>query len=208
MRDKLIVLLVVIGVVGIGALVYASKLDAGHSHQLNVPTRDLTETQAAELDELSRLNSLVVQQVASEGDFATMEQLADDDVVKDEVGEIKTLVKYQEYEHAAHSIGFLESYIKSGIEVSCPGHSLSHYYVFEKHGETELADENFEAAKEDLPEWIPAAREYVKQVPTGADIDEAIQHITDDIAKIDSGDTTVSDAELEYLLTDGSICVG
>jgi len=159
------------------------------------------------LDELSRLGSLASQQNITLDDFAQVDQMtAPDSDATDELGEIKIMVKYNEYEHALHGLGFLSSYVETGEHVICPGHSLSHYYVFMRHGEEDLAKDNLAEAKKNVDAWIPLAEAYDKQYPSGKDINAVIARVQQDIKNIDAGNSTAGDDEIRFLVTD-ALCI-
>ncbi len=160
------------------------------------------------IDETSRLASLIGQQTATPADFNNLAaMLSDNEHALDELGEIVTLVKYGEYEHVSHAIAFFDGYLRTGSELLCPAHALSHYYVFKKHGEDDLAEEALEEAEEQMPEWIPKAREYDQKYPSGQNFEEVVRRISADIENIESGNTTASDDEISFLTDEASICV-
>ena len=106
------------------------------------------------LNEINHLLLPVSYQNITEEDFDHLKELVkDNEVAAEELKELTTLAKYKEYNHIGHGLGFLYQYVKTGQEPACPGHLLSHYYVFTKHSESELAEENLEEAKEQIPEW-------------------------------------------------------
>ncbi|MBX4212178.1 hypothetical protein KW787_01835 [Candidatus Pacearchaeota archaeon] len=95
------------------------------------------------LNEIDRLLLPVDSQNITEKDFGTLTKMVrSDKYASGEVNEIVTLAKYKEYAHIGHGLGSLYQYVKTGQAPVCPGHLLSHYYVFLKHGEKDLAEEN------------------------------------------------------------------
>ena len=76
-----------------------------------------------------------------------------------------------------------------------------------KHNEPELANGAFAEAKEQLPLWMPKAKEYVLNDSALRDFDEAVKRLQNDIRSIAAGNTTASDNELRFLIEDGSVCV-
>ncbi len=159
------------------------------------------------IDEINRLNSLNSNESIKTGDFLKLEGLlSKDENALDEINEIKVMVKYEEYYHVYHGLGFLTDYIKSGKKTLCPGHSLSHYYVFIRHNETDLANDNFKEAKDVFQKWIPLAKAYAANNKI-LNFDNSVLRIQNDINNIYSGNITGSDEEIEWLSSDGSICV-
>jgi hypothetical protein len=160
------------------------------------------------LNELTAVSQLVNKKIATPDDFEKLEgMVAVDEDAEHEVEEIATLVKYKEYTHAGHGIGFLDGYIRTGKELLCPSHALVHYYVFEKHGEDELANHAMEEIEESFDEWVPLAREYDEKYPGGQDFDDIVKVIKGHIESIEKGDKTATDAELDFLLKEAGICV-
>ncbi len=103
------------------------------------------------LSEIDRLLLPVANQNISENDFEKLEELVkNDELAHHEVEELIVLARYKEYSHIGHGLTFLYKYVKSGEEAVCPGHQLAHYYVFNKHGETHLAEHVFEEAEESI----------------------------------------------------------
>ncbi len=106
------------------------------------------------LTEINRLLGPLEARNMSEKDFVHLQALVEgNNNGEHEVEELVTLATYQEYPHIGHGLGFLYEYVKTGEEPICPGHLLSHYYVFMNHNEEHLAEENFEEAQEQLTEW-------------------------------------------------------
>lgn len=106
------------------------------------------------LTEINRLLGPLEARNMSEKDFVHLQELVEgNEAGEHEVEELVTLTNYQEYSHIGHGLGSLYEYVKTGEEPICPGHLLSHYYVFMNHNEEHLAEENFEEAQEQLEEW-------------------------------------------------------
>ncbi len=92
---------------------------------------------------------------ATENDFNQLKNLTkDDEYASEEVNKLAILTKYREYAHAGHGLASLHDYVKTGNESICPGHALSHYYVFMKHNETQFAQGVFQEAEDQYPQWI------------------------------------------------------
>lgn len=123
-----------------------------------------------------------------------------------EMEELEALVKYGEQQHAAHTIAFMDAYLKTGKQISCPEHELAHFYVFAKHGESELAEHALLAAEEELDFWEPAAREFDEKYPSGISFDDRLADIRERMAAIRSGSSSVSDEE-SLDLANRAICV-
>lgn len=210
MRNTLLLILLIVLVGSGAAFIYnaSAVAEPKHNHDLGLPeVKELTEYDREVIYELRRLENLNEQQILEEGDFAYIEKLMAGDHDAEHLAEIKTLVKHGETEHAAHGFGFLIEHMQSGLDLTCPSHALAHYYVFTKEGETALAEENLDEAKDTLEGWIPAAREYDTKFPSEVNLDEAIRHIKDDLAQIEEGNTTISQEELDFLTYDASLCI-
>lgn len=159
-------------------------------------------------NEITRLMSLAGNDNISEEDFSSLNSMiGDDDKEKDEINEIKTMVKYKEFGHAAHGLSFLFEYVGTEKEVLCPGHSLSHYYIFHRHGEYELAGESLKEAKENLEDWIPKGRKYLKEYPNGEKFDDVVNKLNMHLKNIDNGIINITNSDLDYLDDKASICV-
>ena len=147
--------------------------------------------------ELQRLEALAAKHTITESDFASIEaSLAENDDALDELGEIKELVKEEEYDHAIHSFAFLIAFLSNGVRPICPGHSLLHYYIYTSHGADELAGEQLEEAETNLPAFAASAN--------GKDV---APHLQQDIDAIHAGTTTATNDELNYLNSDGGVCI-
>lgn len=161
----------------------------------------------AALDEVARLASLTASSSITEDDLTTLNQmLAGDDGAAGNLEELNMMVRYGEYEHAGHSLGFIDGYLRTGESVLCPEHELAHYYVFKKHGEDELADEALDETKESIEEWEPKARAFDEKYPSGKSVDERIADMDSKIESIESGGDLISDQEA-FELADRAICV-
>lgn len=158
-------------------------------------------------DEVIKLMGMADQGTITERDLATLESMVqDDEKAWGEIHEIKTLIKYQEYAHAVHGLGFLAEYLHTKKELLCPGHALAHYYVYKKHGEDELAKEALEEAEKQFPDW----KQKIMENQKGHSMEEVIQAITtidEHLQSIDSGKEKITEAEIEYLSEDASICI-
>ncbi len=160
------------------------------------------------LNEISRLTSLAGKDSIKVEDLSKLEgMIKDDGKAMDEFNEIKTMVKYKEFEHAAHGLSFLDGYLRTGKKVICPGHELSHYYIFKKHGEGDMANDSLNAAKDEMSQWIPKARNYNNKYPSGENFDIIVKVLNDHIKDIESGKTTITNEEMDYLDNKASICV-
>lgn len=192
MKQNGVVLLVILLVIFAAALYFVFNPPAsGHSH--GAITGPVPPDIRVQVDEVQRLAALADHEAITEADFGTLEDLLENnDAALDELNEVKVLIKYQEYEHASHALGFLALFLANGQKPKCPGHSLLHYYIYEKHGETELAQEQLEETETNLP----AIKAYA----------DVMQRIQQDIDAIHAGTTQASDAELAYLNNHGSVC--
>jgi hypothetical protein len=134
-------------------------------------------------------------------------RLSGDPALGHELEELEAMVRYGEMQHAVHTIGFIDGFLKTGEQISCPEHELSHYYVFMKHGEAGLAEHALEHAKEQIPGWEPKAREFDERYPSGMPFDDRLADIESRISSIESGGPLASDEEA-LALADRAICVG
>lgn len=161
----------------------------------------------AVLQEIARVSALTADNKTTVADLSTLgDMLKSDDGASDEFNELTVMVKYGEYYHATHALGFLGSYVQTGKETLCPGHELSHFYVFMRHNETDLANDALQTAKDTLAEWAPKAMAFNDEFPSGhsfGDIQANIQYHLDQIA---AGNVTSSDSDTNFL-SDESICV-
>ncbi len=178
------------------------------NQSMPVSSAEKFKVNQAAVDEVARLASLTAQNKTTVDDFAAIENMTSgDDAATDELTEITTMVKYGEFEHASHGLSFLESYFETGKKLICPGHSLSHFYIFTKHNETQLAADNLAEAKENLDAWIPKAQNFTEQYPGPVSFDVILTHIQTDIKNIDAGNRTASNEEVDFLSNEASICV-
>jgi hypothetical protein len=159
---------------------------------------------AAAQAELSRLAQLASAHELQPQDLSTVEALLDG-YGDHELEEIGLMAGYGEYEHAAHAIGFLSDYLATGDEVLCPGHELAHYYVFMRHGDEHAAEHALEEVE--LEEWIPQAKAYEQQYPSGTDVDALAAGLQAFLDRIEEGDTAANDEEVAFLAGKGSFCV-
>ena len=138
------------------------------------------------LNEINRLLLPLASKTITESDFTKLKTLAkSDSYATDELEELTVLTKYKEYSHVGHGLGFLYEYIKTGKEQICPGHNLAHYYVFTKHGENELAQNNLNEARQNIPDFGPSA--YYKML------------FENTLASINAGNTTATNDQISEL---------
>ncbi|MEK6825969.1 MAG: hypothetical protein AABY00_04235 [Nanoarchaeota archaeon] len=103
------------------------------------------------LSEINRLLLPVSAQTITALDLETLKKMvASEEHASEKVRELEVLARYQEYSHIGHGLGELHRYLQTGKERVCPGHYLAHYYVFSKHGENSLAEENLHEAEEKI----------------------------------------------------------
>lgn len=150
--------------------------------------------------EINRLLLPVSNQSITEKDFDNLaEMVKNDEYASGEVVELSTLAKDKEYTHIGHGLAFLYEYVQTGKEPICPGHLLAHYYVFEKHGDDELAHHNYHESKDSLPIW-----EGMKDVKSEAYLTQIKYTYFDNlfnskIKSIDAGNTSATEAEISEL---------
>ena len=161
------------------------------------------------LAEIDKLEALSQQGTLQEGDVDALKgMVTDDQYAADESHEIQVMAKYQEYLHAYHGLDFLKKYITLNKEILCPGHALSHYYVYKKHSEDALADDSFKEAQDTYADWLEKTRKYGESHDIGPDFEQTASHIKTDIDMIANGNTTmVSDEELDFLINQASVCI-
>lgn len=157
--------------------------------------------------EMARLASLSSEEKISTEDLTGLAvMLKGDSNAEHELEEVEKLIKYGEYRHATHTLAFLDSYIETGRETICPGHELAHYYVWNKHGEDDLAGEALEEAEEQMDEWKEKARPYYEKYPGEVTFDEIVDRINGHLDSIDGGSTITTDEEITFL-AEKSVCV-
>ena len=145
------------------------------------------------LNEIDKLLLPVYNQNVTESSFLKLQKLTEGDAyASDEVSEIIVLANEKEYSHIGHSLGFLYEYVQTGKIPICPGHSLSHYYVFSKHGETDLAIGNLESAKENFGAWKSGVKK-------DSNYDANFNLIDSLFKRVESGNLTASDGEIDVL---------
>lgn len=164
------------------------------------PAGNQTDQQnKAAIEELLRLEETIEQNKTTLQDLAVLESLLKNDShASDELQELEAMVRYGEYQHADHSIGLLMYYITTGKDLLCPGHALSHYYVYLKHGEKELAQASLAEAKEQLPAWTEHAKNYNITLPR-EDFSSTLKLIQTHLAAIDAGNVTATDKDIAVL---------
>ncbi len=140
------------------------------------------------LSEIDKLLLPLSTQNITESDFNKLKDLTKNDgYASSEVNELIILTKYKEYSHIGHGLGFLYEYIKTGKQPICPGHNLAHYYIFKRHDEINLAEENLKEAKE-----------YIETLPV--DYDQSYKTLFEKtIQNIDSRNNTTSDDKISNL---------
>ncbi len=170
-----------------------------------VQTQGVIGNQAV-LAEASRVAALVDKKQAKPEDLDRLAELVkDDESASDEMHEITTMVKYGEFVHAGHGLGFIFNYLRTGKEAICPAHELSHYYVFMKHNETEMAKDALKGAQEKLDAWIPKAREYDATYHPTPSFNDTLERFTADMAAITAGNSNASNDEVMFL--SDALCV-
>ena len=193
----------VIFLVAAGAVYYVYVNYVGQSAELDGQSFTVAQTEA----EIVRIATLASEKSLSTEDLVTLRSMVEgNEAVEHEFEELETLVKYGEYEHAAHTIAFLDSTLKSGKHSLCPEHLVAHYYVFSKHGEADLAMDSLEDAKSQIHEWEGPAREFNERYPSGRSFDEIMENLERHIAAIESGDASATDEEV-LELANRAICI-
>jgi len=188
-----------------------TELPSATNPQANTSMQDSSQSlpfNQTALNELNRLNHLNSLGYLNQSDFSKIEKMfANDTYASGEITEIEALSKYHEYEHVFHGLSFLMDYVTTGYPVICPGHSISHYYVYMRHNETGFANDNLQDAEQNFERWIPMAKAYNEQYNVTADFNATVSRIQDDMMNIENGNSTATDDEIEWLATEGSICV-
>jgi hypothetical protein len=185
-------------VVGLSLLFYLAYMES---------TGGMKYDKTAVSKEMARLASLSSEEKIATDDLAGLAaMLKGNTVAKHELEEIGKLIQYGEYWHATHTLAFLDSYIETGRETICPGHELAHYYVWNKHGKGDLAEEALEEAREQMSEWQEKARPYYEKYPGEVTFDEIVGRINSHLNSIESGSTVTTDEEITFL-AEKSVCV-
>ena len=149
-------------------------------------------------NELLRVGDLIEKEKVTSQDFSRLENLLKSDKhAEDELQEVEIMVGYGEYKHAGHGIGLLLYYMATKTDLLCPGHALSHYYIYLKHGDKSRAGSSFAEAKEQLPAWIQYAKEY--RIHYQENFNATLENMTKSISKIDAGITSATDEEINSL---------
>lgn len=151
------------------------------------------------IQEINRLLLPVYSKNATEADFYRLQTMvASDSYAANEVHEMTLLTKYREYKHVGHGLGFLYEYIKTGNQSICPGHALSHYYVWISYGEKEAASDALAEAKETFLVWERSSLPLSEDAP---EHDKAFftSLLTTTLSRIDAGNTSISDDERALL---------
>ncbi len=167
--------------------------------QSNVSANHLEQPENSAIGELLRLQETIQQNKTTAQDLTILKiLLKNDSHASGELQELTVMVNYGEYQHADHSIGLLLNYLSTGKDLLCPGHALSHYYIYLKHGEKELASHALEEAKEQLPHWIEQAKNYTITIPE-ENFDSTFKLIQKRLAAIDAGNPTATDKDIAAL---------
>ncbi len=152
------------------------------------------------LTEINRLLGLNYYQNITVSDFEKIKAMVKgDDYATNELNELVLLAKYKEYSHIGHGLGFIYEYVKTGNQSICPGHSLSHYYVFLRHGENSSAQNNLQEAESNFPVWQSA--EQSKNKTYLSDINYTYYNllINSSIQNINLGNSSASDDYISNL---------
>jgi len=143
------------------------------------------------LNEIDGLLLPVYHQNVAESSFSKLQKLTEGDAyASGEVSEIIALANEKEYSHIGHGLGFLHEYVQTGKISICPGHLLSHYYIFLKHGENNLAIENLESAKENFDIWKSGVKK-------DSDYGINLNLIDSSLKRIEAGNSTASEDEID-----------
>jgi hypothetical protein len=168
----------------------------------------VVDAKEAALQQISLLSSKAYAQTLTIDDFSSLESLlSGNDEAEHEVEEIKLLISYKEFMHAAHGLAFLDGSVRTGKHALCPAHALAHFYVFAKHGEDEIADEAFEEAEHQLERWRPLAKEYDEKFPGTVSYEDINARITSHMESIEEGERSATEEEIDFLANEGSLCV-
>lgn len=190
--------------VAVGIIVVAAGAYLAYAAGLLTP-EVVVERSAA--NEIARLASLAASRNLTTEDLTALESLLEGDkAAAHEFEELEAMVRYGEQEHAVHTLGFLDSLLKTGTHSLCPEHLLAHYYVFTEHGETELAEHSLEHVEEQLSEWEGPAREFNEMYPSGRSFDEILANVHRHLDAIKAGTANATDEEV-LELANRAICV-
>ena len=152
---------------------------------------------ASILSEIDRLLFPLYYRNITKNDFSKLkEQVKEDAYAANETEELIILTNYKEYIHVGHGLAFLHNYVKTGKEQICPGHLLSHYYVFLKHNETTYANSNLKEAKEKLPEWQQVEESHNQTYLTAQNYTFYKNILNQILVQIDKGNSTISDKDI------------
>jgi len=152
---------------------------------------------------ITEINHLLIpteSKTITENDFSKLKGMVkSDSIASDEINELILLAKYKEYSHIGHGLGFLYDYIKTGKKPICPGHSLSHYYVFFGHLEIETAKSNLAEAKSNFPIWDSKMISYNETFRSEQNYTFYSSLINSSLSRIETGNNNASDLEISNL---------
>lgn len=168
---------------------------------VGVPVQSQVESELVRLADLASERNLKVEDLSALGSMVEGNEAA-----HHEFEELETLVRYGEYEHAVHTIAFLDSTFRKGSHGLCPEHLIAHYYVFSKHGEVDLATDSLNDAKDQIHDWEGPARDFNDRYPSGRTFDEILENLEGHIAAIEAGTASPTDEEI-LSLANRAICV-
>lgn len=167
--------------------------------QPNASANHAEQTDNTAIGKLMHLQETIEQNKTTPNDLTALKSLLKNDShASDEFQQLEVMLHYGEYQHADHSIGLLLNYISTGKDLLCPGHALSHYYIYLKHGEKELALKALSEAREQLPHWIEQAKNYTIAMPE-ENFDSTLKLIQKRLAAIDAGNPTATDKDIAAL---------
>ena len=157
-------------------------------------------SQSLELEKLSDQNKITVEML-----MAFKEKLAGDPFAEDLASEAIWLVRYNEYEHSAHSLNFLALYIKDGTKLFCPGHEIAHVQLFAEHNDFELLNGTIQGIEDSYPKWKADAYARREKFPAFyKKLDQIVSTIDEILPKIKAGNYNI-DSEVTFL-EENDIC--
>lgn len=154
----------------------------------------------AVLNEIDRLLLPVSNGSINGSDFSLLKKLARNDrYASGEVDELILLANHGEYSHVGHGLGFLYEYSKTGKVSICPGHSLSHYYVFLRDGENSSAQDNLNDAGMSLQKWESVEESHGPSYLNENNYSFYKTLIENSIGSIKSGNNSISNESISNL---------
>jgi hypothetical protein len=93
------------------------------------------------------------------------QSVASDPVASHYLEELYYMLEHNGSDHVAHTVDFLETYLKTGQKYVCTPHELWHATLYIKGEDFDLIEHAIEDAQSSLPLWESDSREKQKRFP-------------------------------------------